>query len=142
MKPALATLVIAPLRADEIEAAVALWNDAGLLRPWNDPRADLALAMGRANSDVLAGRIDGSLVATAMVGHDGHRGWVYYLAVSGAHGNRGFGGAMMEEVERWCRDRGVPKLQLMVRGDNAAVHAFYERIGYARSDVVVMAKVL
>ena len=136
------TLVIAPLRTDEIEAAVALWDEARLLRPWNDPRADLAFAMRRATSDVLAGRLDDALVATAMVGHDGHRGWVYYLAVNKAHSNRGFGGAMMDAAETWCRDRGVPKLQLMVRGDNAAVHSYYERIGYTRSDVVVMAKAL
>lgn len=137
-----ANLAISPLRADETEAAVALWDEAGLLRPWNDPRADLALAMGKAASAVLAGRLDGKLVATAMVGHDGHRGWVYYLAVAVAHRKAGNGATMMRAAEDWVRAHGVPKLQLMVRGDNAPTQAFYDAIGYKRSDVVVMAKVL
>lgn len=137
-----ADLAISPLRADEAEAAVSLWAEAGLLRPWNDPRADLALAMGKPGSTVLAGRLGGTLVSTAMVGHDGHRGWVYYLAVATTHRKRGFGAAMMTAAEDWTRAQGVPKIQLMVRGDNAATQAFYDAIGYTKSDVVVMAKVL
>ena len=137
-----ATLVIAPLRDDEIETAVALWDEAGLLRPWNDPRADIALAISRTSSDVLAGHIGDALVATAMVGHDGHRGWVYYLAVLKALRGRGVGQKMMRACENWCRVRQVPKLQLMIRGDNAPTQAFYDRIGYVRSDVLVMTKVL
>lgn len=135
-------LAISPLRPDETEAAVALWDEAGLLRPWNDPRADLALAMGKTGSTVLAGRLGGALVATAMVGHDGHRGWVYYLAVAAEQRNGGCGAAMMRAAEDWVHARGVPKIQLMVRGDNASTQAFYDAIGYTRSDVVVMAKVL
>lgn len=135
-------LAISPLRPDETEAAVALWNEAGLLRPWNDPRADLALAMDKVSSAVLAGRLDGKLVATAMVGHDGHRGWVYYLAVAHMHRKCGCGAAMMRACEDWVRNQGVPKIQLMVRGDNASTQAFYDAIGYARSDVVVMARAL
>lgn len=137
-----ADLAISPLRPDEIEAAVELWQEAGLLRPWNDPRADLTLAMGKASSTVLAGRRDGMLVATAMVGHDGHRGWVYYLAVALAHRKAGHGATMMRAAEDWVRGEGIPKIQLMVRGDNAPTQAFYNAIGYTRSDVVVMAKVL
>lgn len=135
-------LAISPLRPDETEAAVALWDEAGLLRPWNDPRADIALAMGKTSSTVLAGRLGGTLVATAMVGHDGHRGWVYYLAVASMHRKIGYGAVMMRAAEDWVRTQGVPKIQLMVRGDNAPTQAFYDAIGYTRSDVVVMAKVL
>lgn len=135
-------LAISPLRSDETEAAVALWDEAGLLRPWNDPRADLALAMGKTGSTVLAGRLGGTLVATAMVGHDGHRGWVYYLAVAAEQRKGGHGAMMMRAAEGWIRSQGVPKIQLMVRGDNAPTQAFYDAIGYTRSDVVVMAKVL
>ena len=139
-------VVVGVLRDDEVEPAIALWDEARLLRPWNDPRADIALALGQAASTVLVGRSatsDGErLVATVMVGHDGHRGWVYYLAVASDHRKRGFGAAMMRAAEAWVRAQGVPKLQLMVRGDNAATQGFYAAMGYARSDVVVMAKVL
>ena len=75
-----------------------------------------------------------------MVGHDGHRGWVYYLAVRPDMQRQGIGGALMQGCEQWCMDNGVPKLQLMVRSTNADVITFYEQLGYECSDVVVLGK--
>ncbi|GAC1330070.1 MAG: GNAT family acetyltransferase [Beijerinckiaceae bacterium] len=133
-------LTISDLRSDEIPAAVALWEEAGLLRPWNDPRADAELALRSADSTILAARRDAELVATIMVGHDGHRGWIYYLAVAHILRRRGIGKRLMQVAEQWCVSRGVPKLQLMVRGENVEVTRFYAALGYSRSDVVVLAK--
>ena len=133
---------IGELRADEADAAVALWQACGLTRPWNDPHADLALALASPGSTVLAGRVDGGLIATVMVGCDGHRGWVYYLAVALQAQRAGHGAAMMRGAEAWLRERGAPKLNLMVRADNSAAVGFYETIGYAASDVMVLQKVL
>jgi len=108
--------------------------------PWNNPRADLERALDGPSSTVLGGTFDGSLVATAIVGHDGHRGWVYYLAVAlGARGH-GYGRAMMDACERWLADRGVPKLNLMVRVGNEPVLGFYEALGYGRDAVVVLSR--
>ena len=128
------------LRADEIEAAVALWEACGLTRPWTDPRADARLALAGPTSTILAHRRAGELVATAMVGADGHRAWVYYLAVSPALKRAGLGAAMMRAAEDWAQARGMPKLQLMVRADNAAVVAFYKAIGYAEEPVTVLSR--
>ncbi|MFO1116872.1 MAG: GNAT family acetyltransferase [Beijerinckiaceae bacterium] len=136
------TLPISPLRADEIESAVALWEECGLTRPWNDPRADIALALGREASTVLAGRIDGALVATAMTGSDGHCGWVYYLAVSKAQQRRGLGAQMMKAAADWLKERGAPKLHVMIRTENLGVAAFYAKLGYEKSDTITMVKKL
>ena len=133
---------VGELAPAEAEAAVALWRACGLTRPWNDPHADLKLALATPTATILAGRLDGSLVATVMTGFDGHRGWVYYLAVSPDHRHAGHGAAMMRAAEAWLRARGVPKLNLMVRGDNAAAIGFYAAIGYDRSDVTVLQKFL
>ncbi len=133
---------IGELAADEADAAVALWQACGLTRPWNDPHADLKLALDTPTATILAGRIDGTLVATVMTGFDGHRGWVYYLAVAPDHQRGGHGAAMMRAAEDWLRGRGVPKLNLMVRGDNAVATGFYQAIGYDRSDVIVLQKFL
>ena len=73
-----------------------------------------------------------------MVGADGHRGWVYYLAVAPDQRGLRHGEAMMRAAEAWVRARGMPKLQLMVRTENAAVLAFYKAIGYATEDVAVL----
>jgi ribosomal protein S18 acetylase RimI-like enzyme len=133
-------IAIADLRPEEIEAAVALWEACGLTRPWNDPHADARLALAGGTSTILAGRLGDRLVATAMVGCDGHRGWVYYLGVAPDLRRSGYGAAMMRAAEQWVVQRGMPKLQLMVRGENAATIAFYHAIGYRTEDTVVLSR--
>ena len=89
---------------------------------------------------MLLGRRHGVLVASVLVGHDGHRGWVYYVTVDPDHRHAGYGREIMRSAESWLRGRGIEKLQLMVRGDNATVHAFYRSIGYYDQERVVFAK--
>ncbi len=133
-------LTIRPIEDGDIDDVIALWQRCGLTRPWNDPAADIALARKEANATVLLGRNDGALVASALVGHDGHRGWVYYVTVDPDHRFKGYGRAIMRSAEDWLRARGVEKLQLMVRGDNAKAHAFYDKLGYFEQKRVVFAK--
>ena len=83
--------------------------------------------------------VDGErLIGTAMVGHDGHRGWVYYVAVQREEQGKGHGRRLMQACEAWLVARRVPKIQLMVREGNDAVVAFYDRLGYDRQDVIVL----
>ena len=119
---------------------IALWQRCGSTRAWNDPAGDIALARREANATVLLGRSDGALVASVLVGHDGHRGWVYYVTVDPDHRFKGYGRVIMTAAEDWLRARGIEKLQLMVRRDNAKVHAFYESLGYYDQERVVFAK--
>ena len=135
-------MTIAELPEELVESAVELWESVGLTRPWNDPRADLRRALGAPASTVLADLDSGRVLATVMVGHDGHRGWVYYLAVRPELQGMGRGREMMREAERWLRQTGVPKLNLMVRADNLPAKDFYVRIGYSPSDVVVLSRTL
>ncbi len=93
---------IGPLEDGEVEEVVALWERCGLTRPWNDPRADILLARSSPTSDVLVGRRDGRVIASAMVGADGHRGWVYYLAADPALRRQGLGRRMMQACETWA----------------------------------------
>ncbi len=131
---------IEPLATTMVPAAVALWQMAGLTRPWNDPFDDVRRAMAGTNSTVLAGIDDGVLLSTAMVGHDGHRGWVYYLAVSPDARGGGHGRTMMRACEAWVRARGVPKLNIMIRADNAEARGLYSALGYGNDDVIVMSR--
>jgi ribosomal protein S18 acetylase RimI-like enzyme len=135
-------LKIGFLSDSETEAAVLLWEEARLTRPWNDPRADIRRALASPASTVLAGRIDGRLIATAMVGFDGHRGWVYYLAVAASEQGQGLGRQMMRAAETWFGEHGAPKLNLMVRADNSATQNFYKKMSYKVSDVVVLQREL
>jgi ribosomal protein S18 acetylase RimI-like enzyme len=133
-------LTIAPIEDADIAAVIALWQRCGLTRPWNDPAADIALARKSPNAAVLAGRDGSTIVASALVGHDGHRGWVYYVAVDPDRRHNGYGRLIMEAAEGWLRGRGIEKMQLMVRPDNSQVQAFYASLGYLEQERIVYAK--
>ena len=102
--------------------------------------ADIALARRSPNATILVGRDGNGIVASAMVGHDGHRGWVYYVAVDPDRRAKGFGRAIMSAAEDFLRQAGIAKLQLMVRPENDEVRAFYESIGYDEQERVIYAK--
>lgn len=131
-------LAIRDYAARDLEAVIALWTACGLTRPWNDPAGDIAFCRESGHGTVLVGTEAGSVVASVMVGHDGHRGWVYYLAVDPARQHQGHGRRMMTAAEAWLAERGVAKLELMVRAENETVCGFYRRAGYAESSVRVM----
>jgi len=133
-------LAIAPIADDDIASVVALWQRCGLTRPWNDPTGDIAFARRGPNSAVLVGRHGGTLVATVMVGHDGHRGWVYYVAVDPDGRKRGYGRVIMAAAEDWLRQAGIAKLQLLVRRENAQANAFYASLGFEESTSVMFQK--
>ena len=134
------TLAISPITDDDVAQVVALWQRCGLTRPWNEPAADIALARRGTNSTILVGRADDRIVASALVGHDGHRGWVYYVAVDPDQQGKDFGRAIMAAAEDWLRAQGLEKVMLMVRADNAKVRAFYDKLGYETQERVIYAK--
>jgi len=134
------TLPIAPIEDGDVAAVVALWERCGLTRPWNDPAADIALARRDGNATVLVGRDGCNIVASVMVGHDGHRGWVYYVSVDPDCRGKGFGRIIMAAAEQWLRQRGILKLMLVVRRDNTKVQAFYETLDYSEQDRTIYAK--
>jgi len=134
------TLAITPITDADIEAVVALWQRCGLTRPWNDPASDIALARRGANATILIGRAAERIVASAMVGHDGHRGWVYYVAVDPNAQGKDYGRTIMAAAEDWLRQQGVTKAMLMVRPDNKQVEAFYDKLGYDVQERVIYAK--
>jgi len=134
--------MIAPLDLADVPALVALWEACGLTRPWNDPERDARLAIAGPRSTILGLRDGDSLIASVMTGFDGHRGWVYYLAVVPAARRVGLGRALMVAAEEWLRARGCPKVQLMVREDNAAALGFYETLGLERQGVVTLGRFL
>jgi ribosomal protein S18 acetylase RimI-like enzyme len=131
---------VRPFLEPDEPAVIALWEACGLTRPWNDPRKDIARKLAVQREWFLVGEEGGQLVATAMAGYDGHRGWVNYLAVAPAARGRGHGRALMTEVERRLREAGCPKLNLQVRASNAAVLGFYRRLGYVQDEVVSLGR--
>jgi ribosomal protein S18 acetylase RimI-like enzyme len=131
---------IRPYRDEDEGAVVALWEACGLTRPWNPPSADIALLRGSGHGEILVATGAGGVIGSVMIGHDGHRGWVYYLAVAPPCRRAGLGGRLMDAAEAWLRERGIRKVELMIRDSNSAVTAFYARLGYRREPVTVMSR--
>jgi ribosomal protein S18 acetylase RimI-like enzyme len=135
------TLILRAARAEDEAAVIALWRACGLVVSWNDPVADFRRALGRGNSDILiAADPAGTIVGAAMVGHDGHRGWIYYLAADLDRRRRGIGRKLVAAAQAWLKERDIPKLQLMIRESNTEVIRFYERIGFEKAPRVIMQK--
>ena len=127
-------------QADEA-AVIALWRDCDLVASYNDPVTDFRFAKAGQGSDVLvAVAADGTIVGSTMVGHDGHRGWLYYVAAAPLLYGQGIGRQVVGAGEAWLRQRGVVKVQLLVRETNTKVVSFYEHLGFETAPRVVMGK--
>jgi ribosomal protein S18 acetylase RimI-like enzyme len=137
-------LRIRSYEAGDEAAVVALWQACGLVRPWNDPHKDIARKLTEQPELFLIGTVlEGGaqqLAATAMVGFDGHRGWVYYLAVAPGRQRLSIGRGMMARAEELLLARGCPKINLLVRSSNTGVIDFYKKLGYAQDEAVSLGK--
>ncbi len=131
---------IRPYAQSDEAAVVQLWADCGLVVSRNDPRKDIQRKLKVQREWFLVGCLNGQLIATAMAGYDGHRGWVNYLAVHPESRRTGIGRRLMEEAENQLMEAGCPKINLQVRSTNADVIAFYKAIGYKMDDVVSLGK--
>jgi ribosomal protein S18 acetylase RimI-like enzyme len=125
--------------ADE-PAVIQLWDRCGLLRAWNAPRKDIARKKRVQPELFVVGAIDGEIVASAMAGYDGHRGWINYLAVDPSRQRQGLGAALMAYLEGKLRALGCAKINLQIRCDNLEAIAFYQRIGFLEDAVVSFGK--
>ena len=127
---------VRPFLDPDEAAVIALWEACGLTRSWNDPRKDIERKRSVQRERFLVGTHDDVVIASIMIGYDGHRGWINYLAVEPAHRKKGHARTLMREAERLLAVAGCPKINLQIRTTNASVIEFYEAIGYAQDDVV------
>ena len=131
---------VRPFRESDRSQVIELWKACGLTRPWNDPDKDISRKLAVQPELFFVGEVESKVIASAMAGYDGHRGSIYYLAVSPRCQGRGFGKALMHKAEAALLAMGCPKLNIVVRSSNEAVLAFYSRLGYAADDVVSIGK--
>ena len=126
--------------AKDEEQVLSLWRECSLITLQNDPLKDIERKLRRDGENFLVGELSGLIVATCMVGYDGHRGWINYLAVSPAFRRQGLGTEMVSQAEVLLRELGCPKINLQVRAANSAVIRFYRSIGFERDDVVSLGR--
>ncbi len=135
------SLAVRSATLDDEQQVIALWHACDLVASYNDPVADFRFAKAGPCSDVLVAVDEaGAIMGSVMVGHDGHRGWLYYVAASPASRGEGVGRRVVEAAENWLREHGVAKAQLLVRETNTKVVSFYEHLGFETAPRVVMSK--
>jgi ribosomal protein S18 acetylase RimI-like enzyme len=136
----MAQVIVRVFRESDEARVIELWTLAGLVRPWNDPKKDIARKLELQRELFLVAELDGTLVGTVMAGYEGHRGWINYLAVDIGERRRGIGSALMRDAERRLRLAGCPKINLQIRHENTAIQAFYATLGFTDDQVMSMGK--
>ena len=131
---------ITPFSPQDEEPVIALWQACGLIVPHNDPRKDIARKLTVNSEWFLIGRLDGLVVASCMVGYEGHRGWLNYLAVHPDHQRQGYARKLVEAAEQILKAADCPKINLQIRATNTAVAAFYEKLGYTDDRTLSLGK--
>jgi len=127
-------------RSEDREALVALWSACDLVQPQNNPHRDVDRKAARDPENLLVLEDNGQLIGAVMVGYEGHRGWINYLAVHPDRQRQGLGRLLMAEAETRLRGLGCAKVNLQVRRSNESATEFYRRIGYAIDDVLSLGK--
>jgi len=134
---------IRPYRMDDKLEIIQLWKKVFPETPLhNDPLRDIQRKLKIQPGLFLVAAIDHFLVGTAMAGYDGHRGWIYYIAVDPAYRRKGIGTALMRKAEGLLAQKDCPKLNLQIRANNSDLQAFYEKLGYSVEERISMGKQL
>lgn len=128
------TYAIRAFDPTDTEAVVALWQEVGLTRPWNNPYQDIARKLTVQPELFLVATTGGAIAGSVMAGYDGHRGWLYYLATAPGHRGQGIARRLVAEAEERLLALGCPKVQLMVRPENGVAQGFYDALGYEPFD--------
>ena len=132
--------IIRSFQVSDEPDVIDLWHRCNLVVPQNDPKKDIEMKLQVQPELFFVGVISSRIVSTVMSGYDGHRGWLYYLAVDPDFQKRGIARRMVEEVESKLRKLGCTKINLQIRNSNNSVIAFYKHIGFGDDDVVGMGK--
>jgi ribosomal protein S18 acetylase RimI-like enzyme len=133
-------LIIKSFQISDEPDVIDLWHRCNLVVPQNDPKKDIEMKLQVQPELFFVGVISNRIISTVMSGYDGHRGWIYYLAVDPDFQKRGFARRMVERAEMKLRKLGCSKINLQVRNSNKSVIAFYEHIGFLDDDVLGMGK--
>ena len=131
---------IRPFVIEDTDGVLDVWSLAGMTTPERNPRADIQKKLRHSPESFFVGTFEGKVVATVMVGYDGHRGWIYSLAVRPDLQRKGIGSQMMEHAENCLRQHGCPRAKLQIDEARSDVAGFYKKLGYEVQPLVSMAK--
>ena len=124
----------------DMEDVIHVWEQCGLIRSWNNPKLDIQRKAKTQKNLFFVGELSNKIIANAMFGYDGHRGWLNYFAVLPQYQKSGFGKQLLEFGEKILVDKGCPKINLQIRADNKEAINFYKAVGYNEDEVISFGK--
>ncbi len=127
-------------KPEDKQQIISLWTECGLVVAWNDPAKDIERKCNENPELFFVGVLNNTIIGSCMAGYDGHRGWIYYLAVDPKFQKKAFGRQLVEHAQSVLNSIGCPKINLMVRKTNKNVINFYKALGYNDDPVVVLSK--
>jgi len=125
---------------NDTNRVIFIWEQCDLVRNWNNPNFDIQRKLNFQKELFFVGLLNDEIIATAMFGYDGHRGWLNYFAVLPNFQKRGFGKQLMTFGEMALIEKGCPKLNLQIRNDNTKAINFYQKVGYKEDAAVSFGK--
>jgi ribosomal protein S18 acetylase RimI-like enzyme len=125
---------------NDTNRVIFIWEQCDLVRNWNNPNFDIQRKLNFQKELFFVGLLNDEIIATAMFGYDGHRGWLNYFAVLPNFQKRGFGKKLMTFGEMALIEKGCPKLNLQIRNDNTKAINFYKKVGYKEDAAVSFGK--
>ena len=125
---------------NDTNRVIFIWEQCDLVRNWNNPNFDIQRKLNFQKELFFVGLLNDEIIATAMFGYDGHRGWLNYFAVLPNFQKRGFGKKLMTFGEMALIEKGCPKLNLQIRNDNTKAINFYQKVGYKEDAAVSFGK--
>ena len=111
-------------------AVIDLWKKCNLVVSQNDPVVDVQKKLDVQSELFLIALLKNEVIGSVMAGYDGHRGWLYYLAVLPEYQKKGYGGKLVKRAINELRKLGCLKVNLQVRSDNASLVNFYKHLGF------------
>ena len=131
---------IRPYNVEDESDVIFLWEMCELVVTKNNPSKDITTKLNDSPELFLVGEISGTIVDSIMIGYEGRRGWINYLAVHPEFQRQGLAKKLVDECERVLKDMGCSKVNLQVRSSNTGVVDFYHRLGFSIDDVISMGK--
>lgn len=125
---------------NDTNRVIFIWEQCDLVRNWNNPNFDIQRKLNFQKELFFVGLLNDEIIATAMFGYDGHRGWLNYFAVLPNFQKRGFGKQLMTFGEMALIEKGCPKLNLQIRNDNTKAINFYQKVGYKEDAAISFGK--
>ncbi|MDQ6911490.1 MAG: GNAT family N-acetyltransferase [Verrucomicrobiota bacterium] len=124
----------------DYETACALWNEVeGMEICEGDSRAEITAYLKRNPGLSRVAEENGAVVAAALCGHDGRRGYIYHFAVAKNSRGLGIGRRLLEDCVRGLREVGLQRAILLVADDNSLGQEFWLRNGWEKLEALAMA---